>query len=352
MAIEKDNPLGIVALIPCYKPDTHLPHVVAALAASPEIATVVVVDDGSGPDAQPTFAELSDRHGAVVLRHAENRGKGAALKTGFKDIVARFGERIGIVTVDADGQHATEDVIAVANALKADPDALILGARAFDGDVPFRSAIGNKLTRRVLKLFHGIDVTDTQTGLRGFDGGFARMAAELTSNRYEFELDMLLLAKAAGRRIVQVPIRTIYLEGNRSSHFNVLRDSTRIYFALLRFSVASVTAAVIDNVVFAAAYAVSGSILGSQIASRGVALVINYAMLKRMVFHSSARHAVTLPRYLASVVVLSMVSYGLILASIEAFDMPAIVAKIAVETLIFACSFLIQRFLVFPQRQG
>lgn len=351
MAIEKGNRPIIVALIPCFRPDSHLQNVTAGLAALPDISEIVIVDDGSGPDAATLFADAARTPRVRVLHHPENRGKGAALKTGIRDILDRAGPEVGIVTVDADGQHAPEDVAAVARALAGAPDALVLGVRAFDGNVPFRSAIGNMVTRRILKLFHGIDIADTQTGLRAFGGAFAAKAAELSANRYEFELDMLLLAKADNVGIEQVPIRTIYLDGNKSSHFNVLRDSSRIYFSLLRFSLASITAAAIDNLVFAAAFAVSGSILGSQVASRAVALVVNYAMLKRMVFHSRTRHSVTLPRYLASVFVLAAVSYGLILGCVETFAMPPIAAKILVETLIFTCSFLIQRFFVFPQRR-
>ena len=100
--------------------------------------------------------------------------------------------------------------------------------------MPWRSRFGNTLTRRVLRWTHGLDLLDTQTGLRCLPAEFARETLEIAGDRYEFELECLLLAQARRRPIVQQPIRTIYIDDNASSHFRPLVDSLRVYRVILR----------------------------------------------------------------------------------------------------------------------
>ncbi len=343
--------MRLFALVPFYKPGTAFPDVVRELAALDAFDAVVAVNDGSGDAYDAAVAEIERSGQATVLRHPENRGKGAALKTGFAYLLDTYGDDIGVVTVDADGQHAADDVAAVADALRAAPQELVLGVRGFDRDVPLRSAFGNAMTRRALKLFHGVDLADTQTGLRGFNGALARRFARIPADRYDFEIEMLLDARAAGVAFRQQPIQTIYLDNNATSHFRVIVDSSRIYFAILRFSLASLIAAVIDNIVFAIVFSMSGSIVWAQTAARAVALVVNYVMVRDLVFHSKDRHIVTLPKYLLTVAALAVVSYTMIVFASDAFGVNPIAAKIGSEILIFGCSFLVQRYLVFPERR-
>ncbi len=103
---------------------------------------------------------------------------------------------------------------------------------------------------------------------------------------YEFELEMLLVCKYEGIRIRETPIQTIYLDGNRSSHFNPLLDSARIYFVLLRFTGVSLISAVLDNLVFFAAFSCWPSLLGAQITGRVLCTLFNYWGNKNTVFRS------------------------------------------------------------------
>src|SRR6185369_8570471 len=167
---------------------------------------------------------------------AVNLGKGAALKTGINHALCTFPGLTGIVTADADGQHHPEDIRRVAETQREHPDALVMGARTFDADVPLRSRFGNILTRRLMQTLIGTKLQDTQTGLRGIPVGLAERLLLVEARGYEFELEMLIAARQAGVPVVEVPIRTIYEPGNKSSHFNPLTDSMKIYFVLLRFT--------------------------------------------------------------------------------------------------------------------
>src|SRR5262245_1970976 len=128
-----NSAISIAFLIPAYKPSSSLVGVVRALSDQAARA-IVVVDDGSGPEYSEIFAAVAAFAGGQLVRHAVNLGKGAALKTGINYALCAFPDLIGIVTADADGQHDPDDIQAVARALLDQPDALVLGSRAFKGD--------------------------------------------------------------------------------------------------------------------------------------------------------------------------------------------------------------------------
>lgn len=311
---------------------------------------IVIVDDGSDAEFERIFEQASLVADVHVVRHCTNLGKGAALKTGMNYAMAHFRNACGVVTADADGQHHPEDILAVLSRLTSNPGTLVLGARRFDEDVPFRSKLGNGATRILMRLVVGQNFADTQTGLRGIPAALVPHLLRLPSSGYEFELDMLLACKHQSCPIVEEPIRTIYLDGNKSSHFRPLADSMRIYFLLFRFSLLSILTALIDNAVFAETLALTSSIGWSQIAGRVVAMVFNYPGARRVVFHSKQTHRSVLPKYIAVVLGNGLLSYALIHLGHYRLGVPTIVAKLAVEGLLFLLNFLIQRDLVFTKR--
>lgn len=219
---------GVTLLVPAYRPPPALLQLCGAVIDP--VISWVVVDDGSGPEFSSIFREVAAR-GATVLRHAENRGKGAALKTGFRHVLTACPASGGIVTADADGQHAPEDVQAVARALAARPAALVLGVRDLAA-APWRSRCGNAAIRRVLRGVAGRDFKDTQTGLRGWPLAYCAACLPVENNGYGFELACLM--QAAPLPLIQLPIRTIYEPGNPCSHFRPVLDSLRVLGALWR----------------------------------------------------------------------------------------------------------------------
>jgi putative flippase GtrA len=336
-----------VLLIPAYQPDARLIGMVQEIQATGRMRAVVVVDDGSGAGFSGIFAETELPGGVHLLRHLVNLGKGAALKHGLNYIACSFPESVGVVTADADGQHALEDILAVGVALTENPVALVLGTRRFDKDVPFRSKFGNEATRRVLRLMIGQDIADTQTGLRGIPMEFVPALLNSTTTRYDFELDMLLICRAGGRRMIEIPIRTIYLDGNKSSHFNPLIDSMRVYFVFLRFASVSLLTAFLDNVVFFAAYSAWPKILACQLLSRVVSGTFNFQINKRGVFHSHTPTRIAAPRYALTAAITGAIGYLAISNLVRATGINVLVAKVTVETSLFIFSFVIQRAFVF-----
>jgi putative flippase GtrA len=227
-----------------------------------------------------------------------------------------------------------------------------MGVRALGADVPLRSRLGNHLTRALMGLLIGQRLADTQTGLRGIPARLIPHLLRLPSSGYDFELDMLIACKHQRYALVQEPIRTIYLEGNKSSHFHPIFDSMRIYFLLFRFSVLSVLTAVLDNVVFALAIGAGGSIWKAQVAGRLVAMVFNYFGVRQLVFHSRQSHAIVLPKYVALVVLNGFLSYALIQFIHLKLGLETIPSKLLAEGFLFIANFAIQRDFVFtgPKR--
>jgi putative flippase GtrA len=342
--------MNVIALIPAYKPAPALVDMVRQLAEG-GFDKIVVVDDGGGAAFAPIFDRLRQVAGVTVLPHAVNLGKGAALKTGLNHICITWPEAAGTVTIDADGQHSVADSLRVAQALMEKGNKLVVGARAFDGKVPLRSRFGNTLTRKLFGVLVGYPLRDTQSGLRGIPHKLALQLLTVRSQRYEFELDMLLLCKHVGVKVVEIPISTIYIDGNESSHFNPLLDSLKIYFALLRFSMASLLTALLDNCIFITLISSGWPIAASQMVARGTAASANYIMVKNFVFLSKHEHRRALPRFCATVVILGFISYGMIIFLSEYVGLPVIAAKLMVETLIYLGNFLIQRDLVFQSSE-
>jgi glycosyltransferase involved in cell wall biosynthesis len=337
-------------VIPAYKPGESLVKLVQVLLDS-GTHPIIVVNDGSGPEYIDRFRQVAVLDRVHVIDHAVNLGKGAALKTGMNYAQVEFPGSCGVVTADADGQHHPEDILRIAERLRANPDALILGVRNFDSRVPWKNRIGNTLTRSLMHLVAGQKLTDTQTGLRGIPAVLRPHLLNVASQGYEFELDMLMVCKHQARPVLEEPIRTIYLDGNRSSHFHPIKDSMRIYFVLLRFGGISLLAAAIDNLVFTGVFAFNGSIVRSQIISRFAGAIVSYLGARSIVFHSRQSHRVVLPKFLLLVVGSGLLSYTLLRWINTTLGFPVILAKLCAEGLLFIANFAIQRDFVFTRRK-
>lgn len=332
----------MIVLIPAYEPGRCLLELIRDLAREAPELQVVVVDDGSGPLYAPLFSDVS-RLGADVIGYAANRGKGAALKHGFAHIARHYPDQ-SVVCADSDGQHAVVDILRVGRAVG--PGSMVLGVRAFSGRVPLRSRVGNGLTRWAFRAASGVGVSDTQTGLRGYPAEALAWLGTVSGDRFEYELNLLLQARSAGWTIVEVPIATIYLAGNASSHFRPLTDSARIYLPLLAFSASSLVAFAIDFVALLLLNAVTGSLLVAVIGARGLSSAVNFVTNRRVVFESRRPLRSTLVRYYLLVGVLLLANYGL-LAWLTSFGLALALAKVLVEVTLFVASYQVQRSFVF-----
>ena len=227
----------IALVMPAFRPPPAFLNVVKGIASLDSqglIHSIVVVDDGSEAAYVDLFAAAARQPRVTIVRRDLNGGQGAALKTGIAYALKHVPNIAGVITADADGQHAPHDVVAIAQAFARQPEAVILGVRAFGRDVPFRSRIGNVLTKLLVGWLGGLKVADTQTGLRGWPRCACERNLRNPATGFEFNLATLLAAAAAGDTIIERPIQTIYERGNPTSHFRPLQDSFRIYRVLAR----------------------------------------------------------------------------------------------------------------------
>jgi putative flippase GtrA len=342
-----------VLLVPAFKPERTLEWVTDP-AVRQKFAKVYLINDGSPESCNELFEQISTQPMVVVLRHAVNLGKGAALKTGLNAILldqAAGYEFAGVVTADADGQHSLQDVLAVADELCAHPDTLVLGARSFERGVPLRSKVGNLATRQIFRFLTGLSIKDTQTGLRGIPLSLAARVMKCQSDGYEFEMEMLVLAKEQHVAIREVPISTIYIDENAGSHFNPLFDSFKIYFVLLRYLSSSLSAAIVDYLVFVVAWSMGLPLWACVVAGRLVSVILNFSLNYTFVFKQDGVLAKSLSKYLFLVVVSGVATYVFTYYFLTKLNIQPPVGKIVAEAGIFFVNFLIQREWVFRKRK-
>ncbi|TGO04646.1 dolichyl-phosphate mannose synthase [Serinibacter arcticus] len=347
-------------LIPAYEPDERLVALVTALQEAAEPPTgILVVDDGSGPAHRHLFDAVA-RRGVVVVPHAVNRGKGAALRTGVAWLLRQApGE--DLVCVDSDGQHRADDVAGVAQRLAvasaAGERCVVLGVRWFVGDVPWRSRFGNRASTALLALVTGQRVSDTQTGLRGYPAAVLPWLPTVPGDRFEYELRLLVDGPRAGVAVVEHEIATVYLEGNASSHFRPVRDSVRVMLPLLTFAASSLLSFALDAMLVLAITAATSNLLLAVVGARVVSGVANFLVNRRAVFHAHDRErgrSETLRqagRYAALAVATLTASYLGVRVLTDA-GLPLLEAKVLTDAALFAASFGLQRRVVFGGGPG
>lgn len=351
----------IPVVIPAYEPDEKLIVLIKKLKES-GIANIVLVDDGSGDGYQKLFGQAEAVDGCTVLHHAVNLGKGRALKTAFNYCLLAFPDLVGCVTADSDGQHTPHDILECMKKLWDNREALILGCRNFDGpDVPFRSSFGNKCTRKVFSYLVGISVSDTQTGLRAIPASFMKILMNVRGERFEYETNMLVETKNLDMPVIEVPVETIYLEENKTSHFHPVKDSVRIYMIFCRFLFSSLSSSVLDLLLFSLFCKILQTapgflaklpyIVAATVMARIISAVYNFWLNYKVVFRSSENMAVTAVKYCLLAVVQMLCSAFLVDLLYGMTGGYEVAVKIPVDVLLFFLSFVIQREFVYRKKE-
>lgn len=331
-------------VIPSYEPDERLIQVVQDVQNN-MAAQVIVVDDGSGSSYQHLFQTVEEL-GAVVLHHEKNKGKGAALKTAFTYLTPTKEEWDVIVTVDSDGQHLIKDIVAIAKEAMQCSDTILLGARAFVGEVPLRSKVGNVITAKLFQLVTREKVTDTQTGLRTMPTVMIPWLLSIEGERFEYEFNMLLEASSAGYRLKEVPIETVYIEENKSSHFRPIQDSFRIYMPFLKFSSTSIISSLVDALLLFTCMALTNQLLFSIVVARLISAGVQCTLNSVFVFHSKHHPLQSIWRYAVLVVLLLACNYVL-MNSLISVGVGLMIAKVLTEATLFIASYQLQKNFVF-----
>ena len=219
---------NVAALIPCYREARHIRGVAAGVKT--QLDTVLVVDDGS----DDCTSDEARAAGVEVITHERNAGKGAAIKTGLRALTSREGVE-WVLILDGDGQHLPEEIahfLTAANEAGAD---LSVGNRM--GDVrkmPLVRKLTNLTMSRLISLFAGQPIPDSQCGFRMFSRKLAQAFLDVPTSGFDFESEMLVLAARRGVRIGAAAVSTVY--GDEVSKIHPVRDTVRFLKLLRRLS--------------------------------------------------------------------------------------------------------------------
>lgn len=371
---------NVTVVLPSLNPDEKLNQVVDGLIEK-GFKDIVVVNDGSAPEYLEPFKRAAMHPEVTVLTHEVNKGKGRGLKTAFEFVLKERPNSPGVVTVDGDNQHKPADIKNCAERMLREKDKVVLGTRDFDNPgVPAKSKLGNKITRKVFRIFCGMKITDTQTGLRAIPREYLELLINTKGERYEFETEMFFALYRAHIEWVEEEIETVYIEDNASSHFNPIRDSIRIYKIILRFifkyTLSSLTCCVIDigafnlfNIWFRNVDAFSqntnffGNLITGKsgeyalgvfvatIIARVISSIVNYIINRRAVFESSVSVKQSVWKYYILCVVQMIFAAIGVMLMIRIFGngeaLEGLVYKPVVDVILFFVSYRIQQRWVF-----
>lgn len=336
-----------IALIPAYEPDMVLLEVLKSLKEAG--MEIVLVDDGSGVQYADLFAKASSY--ANVLTYTVNKGKGTALKAGMNYIKQNYEQNCIIVTVDADGQHRAEDAIRLCRIVEEQPDTFVLGSRKLKENVPVRSQFGNTITRFIYRLSTGLKVHDTQTGLRAFHAHFLPELLQVSGERYEYEMNVLLEFARKHIPIQETEIDTIYIGNNATSHFHTLRDSFRIYKEILKFSASSFVGFLTDYALYSLILFLFANLRLANIGARIVSAMVNYILNRKFVFQSETGIAKSAMQYFLLAAAILFGNTLFLETLVNDWGMNQMTAKILVEIVFFILSWLVQRSVIFRKKE-
>lgn len=345
---------NVAIIIPSLDPDDKLLKLLNDLYG--QYSNIIIVNDGSVEKYDHYFETAKNKYHCKVITHSVNLGKGRAIKSAFNYILTECPDCAAALTVDSDGQHTIEDINNCCKATIENKDTLIMGCRNFtdkNNAIPLRSRFGNIMTHKVLGLLCGISLSDTQTGLRGFSRNLMKEFMTTKGERFEYEMNMILDTKEKDIPMKEVPIQTIYIEDNDTSHFNPLLDSVRIYTVFSKFILSSTASFIVDISLFTLLNSVlsglSASIMIASYGARAISSLFNYAVNKNRVFNNKSRNSVTMMKYFMLCVAQITISALLTYTLYHLTAVNATLIKAIIDSLLFFISFNIQRRWVFKK---
>ena len=332
-----------IALIPSYEPDYRLTDLVLELIINK--FEVIVVNDGSNDNYKAIFKRIKNK--AKVLEYKTNKGKGYALKYGLNYIKENYNDYT-IVTMDSDGQHTVKDAIKLSDYVAEHPLEFVIGKRIRSKKTPIRSRIGNSITKIVYRIATGINVYDTQTGLRCFSDKLIDFNINVKGDRYEYEMNVLLLAARENIKITEIEIETIYIDNNSGSHFNTLKDSYRVYKQIIKFSLSSIISFLLDYIIYVIFIITIGNIIISNVLARIISATTNYIINKNIVFKNNNKVSRTFTQYVVLAIVILILN-TILLNMFVKLGISVFIAKIIVETILFTLSWSVQKKRIFKK---
>jgi len=218
---EQFSKFKVCVIIPTFNNQNTLKRVIDGVLHYTK--DIIIVNDGSTDD---TSKILNDYQGLIQIHFPKNKGKGTALRAGFEKAYQNDFEYA--ITIDSDGQHYPDDIPVFMEELEKDDRYLLIGSRNMTHDsIPKGSSFGNKFSNFWYWAETGIKLTDTQSGYRLYPLTPLHRIKFYT-NKFEFEIEVIVKAAWNGVQVKNVPIKVLYDENERVSHFRPYKDFARI----------------------------------------------------------------------------------------------------------------------------
>lgn len=327
-----------IILLTTHRPNERLPQLVAALVPH---GVVVVVSVGSGPDHQGALA-AAETAGAVALPRG-HASRAAALQAGLRYVLDAHP---GAGVVVAKPIHNAPDILAVAAALGAEPDTLALGTRS-PTQLPPAERVGGALLRVLLRSMVGLELTDTQSTLRGYPAALLERLLALDGAQQDFDLAVLLQLPGWG-----VPYREVTIGPNagmaRSDHHRRLWwNAFLVLSRLMKFFASSLVCTGLDFLLYSLLLPHVHT-MASYLLARVVTATLNYQLNRRVVFRAKGSARSAIGYVLLALGVMGVGSVGV--SGLTHLGLHGITAKILVDGILFFLNFYLQKTVLFRRK--
>ncbi len=217
---------NIYVVVPAYNESQTIKNVIEEL--KDRNLNIIIIDDGSHDETYRIAENSINSYNGHIYKHVLNRGLGAALETGIKAALAKNADII--VTFDADGQHDPEDILKVCKPIIEGNADIVIGKRNFE-EMPLSKKLGNQIMNAITRIFYGINVNDSQSGLRAFDRKAAGFL-DLHSRGYGVSSEIIGEIKKHDLKLEEINIKTIYTDYSMTKGTN-LNVGLKILFKLI-----------------------------------------------------------------------------------------------------------------------
>ena len=198
-------------------------------------------------------------------------------------------------------------------------------------------------------LFTGLKISDTQTGLRVMSKEVATYLLNVKGERYEYETNVLLATKRLDISITEEKIGTIYLNNNKESHFNPIKDSIEIYKLFMKYIISSLSSFILDILLFTIFIKLTNEVITSSVISRIISSIYNFLINKNLIFNNSDNKSII--KYYLLVIIQLAISTTITQVLNNCIKLNIVIIKILVDTFIFIINFVIQREIVFKKNK-
>ena len=356
----------VPVIIPALNPDNRIFSFLNALT-NKGFNNFVVIDDGSDKDITSDIFSDLERKGVKVITFEKNEGKGKAIKAGLSYVYDSMPDAVGVITADYDGRQNADAVSLVADKLLSG-SRFVLGIRDLKATSMSKSMRrGYKLTQFVFGLLYDKKIKDIQTGLRGICYELIPRFLDVRGSRYEYEPKMMVEAVRNEIPIDMIdagPIRpigrsdsTLYVSENFRPFYDSFRISVALFLNFLEYALTSVSATVIDFILF---YILSEfvfnnlelniCVLLSTALARLVSATLSFCINRRVVFKSSNNLGKTIIMFYTLAGIIMLCSAELVTLFVSLFGGSKTITKLFVDLCLFFLSYQIQQRVIFRKR--